>query len=198
MSSLSLVIQSEAGVDVRFPLKSGEQTIGRSAENDIQLMHRSVSRVHATILVRPQGVRILDRESHNGTFVNGLKVVESEVVVGDQMHFGQVQGRLAGRVDANGEDEWGSESTVGHHEIPAEDPRLAALTTAQRRVFWKLIDGLSEKQISDELHIAVNTTHNHKRRIYEVFDVSSQAALIAEFRKRTPPGSNGRPDDDSE
>ena len=197
MSSLSLVIQSESGVDVRFPLKSGEQTIGRSSENDIQLMHRSVSRVHATILVRPQGVRILDRESHNGTFVNGLKVLESEVVVGDQMHFGQVQGKLAGTLDANGEDEWGSESTIGHHEIPPEDPRLGQLTPAQRRVFWKLIDGLSEKEISDELHIAVNTTHNHKRRIYEVFEISSQAALIADFRKRNGRGQNGRQDDAS-
>lgn len=198
MSSLSLVIQSESGVDVRFPLKSGEQTIGRSSENDIQLMHRSVSRVHATILVRPQGVRILDRESHNGTFVNGLKVVESEVVVGDQMHFGQVQGKLAGRLDANGEDEWGSESTIGHHEIPPEDPRLGQLTPAQRRVFWKLIDGLSEKEISDELHISVNTTHNHKRRIYEVFEISSQAALIADFRKRNGRGKNGRQDEGAE
>jgi len=193
MSSLSLVIQTEAGVDVRFPLKSGEQTVGRASENDIQVMHRSVSRVHATILVRPQGVRILDRESHNGTFVNGLKVVESEVVIGDQMHFGQVQGRLTGAHDVNGEDRWASESTIGQHEVPPEDPRLAVLTPAQRRVFWKLIEGNSEKEIAEGLHISVNTAHNHKRRIYEVFEISSQAALIARFRQG--PGPGGRKDE---
>ena len=182
-SSLRLIIHSESGADVLFPLREGDQTIGRLPENDIQLIHQSISRTHATISVSKGRVRISDKKSRNGTYLNGRQVTAADAVVGDLVKFGSIQGRIAEPGVKTVVDWWQSESTINQKSPSREDPRLDVLTPAQRRVFWKLIDGKSEREIADELGIARDTAHNHKRTIYGVFGVSTHAELVATFRR---------------
>lgn len=54
----------------RFVLR-GEQSIGRSGENDIVADGDGVSRFHASVATRPDGHWLRDLSSRNGTFVNG-------------------------------------------------------------------------------------------------------------------------------
>jgi DNA-binding CsgD family transcriptional regulator len=61
----------------------------------------------------------------------------------------------------------------------AEDPRVAALTPAQRRVFALMCEGLSDKQIAETLCISRETAKNHAAKVRGVFGVRSRAALIA-------------------
>ncbi|MCL4205663.1 MAG: ATP-binding cassette domain-containing protein [Pirellulaceae bacterium] len=71
------------------PLEGSELRVGRSAEADLQLNHRTVSRNHASLL--PSGgdaVTVVDHDSRYGTFVNGTRVGRCNLVPGDRIQFG--------------------------------------------------------------------------------------------------------------
>jgi pSer/pThr/pTyr-binding forkhead associated (FHA) protein len=63
---------AEAGRPERSVALTGAATIGRAADNDIVLDEATVSRCHALLLADSQGVILLDLDSTNGTFVNGV------------------------------------------------------------------------------------------------------------------------------
>jgi len=62
--------------------------LGRGLTADIRIDNRSVSRRHAVLVSRKTGQRILDDRSYNGTFVNGLRVEQAELVNGDVISLG--------------------------------------------------------------------------------------------------------------
>jgi pSer/pThr/pTyr-binding forkhead associated (FHA) protein len=64
--------------------------IGRGFGSAIQLEDQSVSRRHAIVTQRRGRVRILDDRSSNGMFVNGRRVLESELRDGDVVVLGRV------------------------------------------------------------------------------------------------------------
>jgi pSer/pThr/pTyr-binding forkhead associated (FHA) protein len=75
---------------VLLPLRAGTTHVGRSFAADVRLEDQSVSRRHAIVHQRPGGSRILDDRSANGTFVNGRRVTEAELVDGDVVVLGRV------------------------------------------------------------------------------------------------------------
>jgi adenylate cyclase len=83
------------GQATSWPLREGTITVGRAGGCEIIVQHPSVSRTHARITVMPHGCRIADLGSSNGTFVNGARVVESEIKDGDRVSFGELHANLA-------------------------------------------------------------------------------------------------------
>jgi DNA-binding NarL/FixJ family response regulator len=81
-----------------------------------------------------------------------------------------------------------SESSVArdirHKAAGAEDPRFATLTPAQRRVFEMICEGLTDKQIAQNLQISPDTVKNHAARVRVAFGVHSRAALIAAIHRK--------------
>lgn len=71
-SSFALLSRTDALT--RIPLFDGENSIGRAAGNDIVVPHPSVSRSHAKIIINGSRQTLVDLESHNGTFLNGIQV----------------------------------------------------------------------------------------------------------------------------
>jgi DNA-binding winged helix-turn-helix (wHTH) protein len=76
--------------DGDFVLPPGEVLIGRGPECAVRLPSGGVSRVHARLRVRENGVLLDDKDSKNGTWVNGARITKptaleegDEVVVGD-------------------------------------------------------------------------------------------------------------------
>lgn len=74
-----------------YQLNTGETTIGRSSDNDIQLSNPRISKHHAKIVGENQRFKIIDLESTNGTWVNGRQVqnpvslhMEDVIRFGDQ------------------------------------------------------------------------------------------------------------------
>jgi adenylate cyclase len=57
-----------------FELGQGLSTIGRSKSNDVFVLHRSLSREHALLVVTGRTVKIEDLGSKNGTFVDDERV----------------------------------------------------------------------------------------------------------------------------
>ncbi len=63
------------------------------------------------------------------------------------------------------------------------DP-VASLTPRLREVLGCLLEGDSEKQTAARLGLATATVHEHVKRLYRHFDVSSRAELMAYFLRR--------------
>ncbi len=81
-----LVSQANGGLS--FILGS-VTTIGRTADNDVAVNVRAVSRRHARVDVTPEGYLLKDLGSGNGTFVNDERITSERLLVeGDRVRFG--------------------------------------------------------------------------------------------------------------
>jgi pSer/pThr/pTyr-binding forkhead associated (FHA) protein len=69
-------------------------TIGRTAENDIALPSKMVSRHHARLLIGPTGIIVEDAGSTNGCFVNGEQVKQHLMRDNDMLELGDLRYRL--------------------------------------------------------------------------------------------------------
>nr|WP_295931850.1 FHA domain-containing protein [uncultured Dyadobacter sp.] len=69
-------------------------TVGKNADNTIQIHHQNISRYHAIIKVDKRGRIFVSDQSTNGVFVNGHKIprtTDFPVKRGDRVSFAQVQ-----------------------------------------------------------------------------------------------------------
>ncbi len=70
---------------------AGTVVIGRSSPSDLVARSSRLSRTHARFEATPEGVRVTDLGSTNGTFVNGERLEGSRgVVAGDEVALGSV------------------------------------------------------------------------------------------------------------
>jgi hypothetical protein len=87
---------------LRIPLDEEIIHIGRGIGSDLHLDDSSVSRRHAVLVPRPDGQRILDDRSSNGTFVNGQRVEQADLCDGDVITLGRVALRYVDVAIASG------------------------------------------------------------------------------------------------
>lgn len=74
------------------PISTAESqsiTIGRSAECTICLEIPKISRVHAEIRVDVTGLRLIDKRSSNGTYLNGDRIETAKLRSGDKIEIGE-------------------------------------------------------------------------------------------------------------
>jgi adenylate cyclase len=64
--------------------------VGRAVTSDLAVVDATVSRQHAELRARPDGVEVRDLGSSNGTFVNGAAIETAVALVGDEVMFGKV------------------------------------------------------------------------------------------------------------
>ena len=86
----TLVIRSGGGrAGEAFPL-TGERTgIGRSPDADVFLDDVTVSRNHALLVRRRDGIYIDDLGSLNGTYVNRQRIESQKLADGDELQIGK-------------------------------------------------------------------------------------------------------------
>jgi hypothetical protein len=72
-----------------FPLKNGRNLVGRGMNCQIRFNDLDVSKEHALFLVEQERVTVLDNQSRNGTFVNGIMVNKASLKRGDKVSFNQ-------------------------------------------------------------------------------------------------------------
>ena len=85
----ALVIRSGGGrAGERFRILD-KTTIGRSPSSDVFLDDITVSREHAVVYNDGASVRVEDRASLNGTFVNHERVEKCSLVHGDEIQIGK-------------------------------------------------------------------------------------------------------------
>lgn len=78
-----------------FDLPQGRALVlGRGAASDLPVYDPTISRRHAELTVGPDGVRIRDLDSSNGTSINGERIAIGLLKPGDSVTFGRVHFRL--------------------------------------------------------------------------------------------------------
>lgn len=65
-------------------------------EDDLDLADDAVSQTHAMVFVDEAGIALVDVASTNGTFVNGRRVTEAELVPGDLLRVGETRIEVRG------------------------------------------------------------------------------------------------------
>jgi chaperonin cofactor prefoldin len=86
-------------------------TVGRSAHNDISLASSSVSRFHARLLYKPEGVWLADLQSVNGCLVNDQRTLGQILSEGDLVVIGDCRFRFS--------------ALTSHHSAPTPSPDQA-------------------------------------------------------------------------
>ena len=71
-----------------IPLMDGTISIGRKADNDIQIVDEAVSAHHAKIVTFFKPTYIKDLMSTNGSYVNGVQIQEHTLEHGDVITIG--------------------------------------------------------------------------------------------------------------
>lgn len=71
-----------------YKISKQTMTIGRSADADITLVDAGISRIHCNIYLGNTVAKIVDQGSTNGIFVDGVKVIESELSHGARITLG--------------------------------------------------------------------------------------------------------------
>jgi pSer/pThr/pTyr-binding forkhead associated (FHA) protein len=91
-----LVVLSAGLTGKTQELKVDKVTIGRVEDNTFQIAEPSVSSHHCEVLMRGADVVIHDLDSTNGTFINGEKITEKVLKIGEILRLGQIEMRLEG------------------------------------------------------------------------------------------------------
>jgi hypothetical protein len=84
----ALIISLEGDHHIRYPIRRGEITLGRSSENDIQINSEFISRVHARIVMSDSGAEIIDTCSRNGVVFGTHPVLRHSFRDGDVVILG--------------------------------------------------------------------------------------------------------------
>ena len=93
-----LVIRSGGGrAGEGFPISGERMTIGRSPDAEVFLDDVTVSRNHALLVRRRDGLYIDDLGSLNGTYVNRSRIESHKLVDGDELQVGKYKLSYLGR-----------------------------------------------------------------------------------------------------
>lgn len=111
-----------------FPCPLGRTLIGSSASSQIRLDDRTVSRVHAEVIVHPDGVAIRDCESTNGTFVDEVRVRDADLGEGSRVRVGATTLRM----------ERGHETVTAELSVHDRFGEMVGRSPAMRAVFLVL------------------------------------------------------------
>ena len=87
---LSLTIQTPGEPVRRFLVDRPAVTLGRASTNDVFLVDRTLSRVHARLDETPEGFVLTDLGSRNGTLLNGARIGDPvALAAGDRIVLGE-------------------------------------------------------------------------------------------------------------
>jgi pSer/pThr/pTyr-binding forkhead associated (FHA) protein len=81
---------------LQYELDRSNLTVGRTADNDLQFDHPSVSRRHCRFALEGGGWKIYDDDSANGVRVNGERYAVAAVKPGDTVELGHLQFNFCG------------------------------------------------------------------------------------------------------
>ncbi len=99
------VLQVPGSAGGRFELREGDNLVGRSAQAQVVLANRELSRRHATLRVAEGRVWLRDEGSRNHTYVADEEISdEGEIAPGTELRFGRLPARLSAAESAGGEE----------------------------------------------------------------------------------------------
>ncbi len=87
---ISLVMVNAAGESKEVQLKQLPAAIGRGDHCRVRIPLAAISRHHCDLLIEDEELMVRDAGSSNGTYVNGERVTERELIPGDLLAVGPI------------------------------------------------------------------------------------------------------------
>ena len=180
-----LILSMDGLVLKEIPLAKQRTTIGRKAQNDIQIDNMAVSGEHAVVVAILDDAFLEDLDSTNGTLVNGQPVKKSVLRHNDVIDIGKY--RLKYMVD---------DAAAGFSRFPDEKPAASAAPAAAPpaplpRVSVRLLSG---PQAGKALELVKETTTLGKPGVQvAVIARRPGMAVLSHAEGGPPPLLNGTP-----
>ncbi len=185
----------------RIPRQAKVFRVGREQGNDLQVNHASVSALHAKIEASEEaGVEVFDCGSSNGTFLNGIKVVErKQLADGDLLRFATAEFRVTAAHETSSEEPAGLDGDTGpvpvieeikserEHLLEEERDRFAtelADLRAEAALLRNQVD--SAKEMIGERDAAIARLSGKEREQEEILRrISREREDLAQREERT-------------
>jgi hypothetical protein len=81
---------AQDGEEWLVPIDAKVTHVGRGLTSHVRIEEQRVSRSHAILVRHGHATRLLDNRSANGTFVNGRRIIATNVTDGDVIRIGPV------------------------------------------------------------------------------------------------------------
>ena len=78
------------GRPIVFSVGPRPVSVGTAPENSVILRGRGISRHHAVLEAREGALRIVDRGSKNGSWIDGRRIAEGEALAGAAVRLGEL------------------------------------------------------------------------------------------------------------
>lgn len=109
-----LIVESGKTNQREYILVRDKTTIGRVNDNDIAISDISMSRHHAEISKFPEGFRLRDLDSANGSLLNGYRIRVAQLRNGDIVEFGAIRFRFE-QTGGDPDELWKGEPKIEYH-----------------------------------------------------------------------------------
>lgn len=89
IESYKYMLESSEGEE--YPLVAGDNRVGRAITNEVHIVGKRISRLHAKIVISDGAVEVIDLGSTNGTFVNEVRLEKDQTMdlqTEDELRFG--------------------------------------------------------------------------------------------------------------
>jgi hypothetical protein len=93
-ASIDLYVIEGPNRGLQRRLQPGVVRVGAAPACDLALSDPTVSRLHCEIHVQAHGFRVIDLDSTNGTYVNGVRIHDAELGAGSTLALGSTVARL--------------------------------------------------------------------------------------------------------
>jgi len=88
--SITLVVVEGGAEGTEHTIEQPRTILGRGSDADWIFHADAVSKLHAAIEVGATGVRVVDLDSTNGTYLNDSRIEQSDLKHGDQVQLGEL------------------------------------------------------------------------------------------------------------
>ncbi|MFC2092114.1 adenylate/guanylate cyclase domain-containing protein [Elusimicrobiota bacterium] len=142
MNEIKLICNSGKNKGKEYIISKTDTNIGRSKNNDIVVDDNESSREHAMIIKKNNQLSIIDKNSSNGTLVNGNRVVQQNLINSDIVQIGRTLFSIECPMDdTSATDRMGSFTMI--RPIEEFNPKMLDIST-----YEKEITGMVREEIS--------------------------------------------------
>ena len=132
--------------------------LGSSAGVDLQVHDRTVSRLHAELAPRPDGLYVQDLDSSNGTFIEGVRVGVARLASGQRLRVGTTSFLLETEEPISRESLWPSDRygpLIGRSEVMRDlFRRIARIAATESTVLLQGETGTGKELVASAIHDA--------------------------------------------
>lgn len=140
----------------RYDLIKDVVRIGRDSACDILVEDDPrVSRSHAELRLIDGQWTLMDLDSRNGTTVNNRRISRHPLRDGDRLQIGSTAFTYVAGLDANA-------TEIGP---PPREGSILLLSEREHQILRSVAQGLTDREIGDQLHISVSTVRSHLERM---------------------------------